>query len=209
MSGIVAQNLNKQSGLIKAPEGGGGAWTFIKKLTASSSSTLSFVNGASDVVLDSTYDEYLFYYVNMHPSNDDVEFMFNGSDDTSSHSYDITKTTSYFYAANFEGAGTATVTYEAGRDLAQSTAFAELAGLIGNDADQSTSGYLHLFSPSNTTFVKHFINESVANRYNERLHTTYTAGYFNDTDAITAIQFKMSAGNMDTGEIFLHGLSTS
>ena len=37
-----------------------GSMVFIKKLTASSSATLSFVNGSSDVVLDSTYKEYVF-----------------------------------------------------------------------------------------------------------------------------------------------------
>ena len=209
MSGIVAQNINRHSGLIKAPEAGGGAWTFIKKLTASADGTLDFVNGASDVVLDNTYDEYLFYYVNMHPSNDNVEFMFNGSDDTSSHSYDITKTTSYFYAANYEGAGTASLNYEADRDLAQSTAFAELAGLIGNANDESTSGYLYLFSPSSTTFATHFMCESSTLRYNERLHVTYTAGYFNTTAAITATQFKMSSGDMDLGTIKLFGIKDS
>ena len=73
MSGIIAQNILDSSGLIKAPEGGG-AWTFIKKITASSSATISFVNGSSDVVLDNTYKEYLFtfnsipckYYPRLH-----------------------------------------------------------------------------------------------------------------------------------------------
>ena len=37
-----------------------GSMVFIKKLTASSSATLSFVDGASSVVLDSTYKEYLY-----------------------------------------------------------------------------------------------------------------------------------------------------
>ena len=40
----------------------GGNMVFIKKLTASSSGTLSFVDGASSVVLDSTYKEYLFTF---------------------------------------------------------------------------------------------------------------------------------------------------
>ena len=39
-----------------------GSIVFIKKLTASSSATLSFVNGSSNVVLDSTYKEYLFTF---------------------------------------------------------------------------------------------------------------------------------------------------
>ena len=44
----------------------GGAMVFIKKLTASSSSDLSFVNGSSDVVLDSTYKEYMFIFIKSH-----------------------------------------------------------------------------------------------------------------------------------------------
>ena len=38
----------------------GGSMRLIKKLTASSDSTLSFQDGSSDVVLDSTYKVYLF-----------------------------------------------------------------------------------------------------------------------------------------------------
>ena len=44
-----------------AMSAGGGSMTFIKKLTASHSATLSFVNGASGVVLDSTYKKYVVY----------------------------------------------------------------------------------------------------------------------------------------------------
>ena len=79
-----------------------GSMVFIKKLTASSDGTLSFVDGASSVVFDSTYKEYLFTFNNIHPATDAAAFTFNGSDDDSSHSYDVTKTTSYFYSYNTE-----------------------------------------------------------------------------------------------------------
>ena len=207
MSGVVTQNVLGNSGLVTAVVAGG-AWTEIKSLTASCDATLDFVNGASDVVLDSTYPVYCFKFTSMHPETDDVEFMFNGSVYTGCN-YTVTKTTTYFYAANFEGAGSPTVTYEAGRDLAQRTAFAELAGLIGNANDECTSGYLHLFDPSDTTYVKHFISKSSTLRYNERLHTTYTAGYLNNTSAVDAIQFKMSSGDMDLGKIKLFGIKDS
>ena len=46
----------------------GGSMVFIKKLTASSSATLDFVDGTSDVVLDGTYKEYLFTFNNIHPA---------------------------------------------------------------------------------------------------------------------------------------------
>ena len=45
----------------------GGSMVFIKKLTASSSGTLSFVHGASSVVLDGTYKEYVFKFNNPLP----------------------------------------------------------------------------------------------------------------------------------------------
>ena len=44
----------------------GGSMTFIKKLTASSSGTLSFVDGTDGVVLDDTYKEYVFTFKNFN-----------------------------------------------------------------------------------------------------------------------------------------------
>ena len=202
MSGIIAQNVGRHGGLIKAPSGGGGAWTLISTVTSDGSDdSLSFTSG-----IDSTYDEYCFIFNNIHPETDNVEFTFNGSIDGGSN-YNVTKTTTYFYAGNFEGAGTATLAYETTRDLAESTAFTELAGLIGNAADESASGYLYLFAPSDTTFVKHFISESSTLRYNERLQVIYTAGYANTTSAVDAIQFKMSADEIQGGSISMYGIS--
>ena len=76
--------------------GTGGSMVFIKKLTASSSANIDFVNGTSDVVLDNTYKEYLFTFKDIHPAVAGSIFRVNFSDDTSSHSYDLTKTTSMF-----------------------------------------------------------------------------------------------------------------
>ena len=44
------------------------AMVLIKTLTASSSATLSFVDGTSDVVLDNTYPIYKFVFTNIHPA---------------------------------------------------------------------------------------------------------------------------------------------
>ena len=51
-----------------------GSMTFIKKLTASSSATLSFVDGASSVVLDNTYKEYVFTFKDIHPASENPFF---------------------------------------------------------------------------------------------------------------------------------------
>ena len=183
-----------------------GAMTLIKTLTASSSANLSFVNGASSVVLDSTYKEYVFKFINIHPANDDVFFQFNGSDDTSSHSYDIIKTTTNFSAEHNEGNSVAQLGYVAGDDIAQATGYQRLFNGVGNDNDSSLIGTLHLFDPSNTTFVKHFMARVGGHRHSSATLDTYIAGYFNTTAAITALNFQMSGGNIDAGTIKMYGI---
>jgi len=184
----------------------GGSMVFIKKLTASSDGTLSFVDGASSVVFDSTYKEYLFTFNNIHPATDAAAFTFNGSDDDSSHSYDVTKTTSYFYSYNTENDSATNLTYDANQDLAQGTGFQNLAASIGSDNDQGLSGYLRIFNPSSTTFVKHFIGETHISSHENLILHFYIGGYFNTTADITAMQFKMSSGNIDAGDICLYGI---
>ena len=110
-----------------------GSMVLIKTLTASSSANLAFVNGASSVVLDGTYPTYMFKFINIHPATDDVFFQFNGSDDTSSHAYNITKTTTNFSAEHNEGDSVAQLGYVAGDDLAQAPrapADTDLDGLV-------------------------------------------------------------------------------
>ena len=181
----------------------GGSMNFIKKVTASSDSDISFVNGASSVVLDNTYKEYLFTFNNIHPANDNVYFQVNFRD--GSTAYDATKTSNVFEAYHLES-GDAAVGYKGSSDLAQSTGVQRITSNIGNDNDQCGSGYLHLFNPSDTTFVKHFIARAVhyASDYAE---DHYTSGYCNVTAAIDAVQFSMSAGNIDAGDICLYGIS--
>ena len=205
MSGIVAQNINRQSGLIKAPAGGG-SWTFIKKLTASGDDDLSFVNGTSDVVLDSTYKEYIFYFNNLHPSDDDKHLEMNVSVDTGSN-YNVAKTTTMFLANHSEADAFTTFSYLTSLDSAQATGIQHLTENTGNDNDQSCSGYLHLFDPGSTTFVKHFIAMIHNCRgSNQTAESYYTAGYANTTSAVDAIQFSFSADEIQGGSISLYGI---
>ena len=183
-----------------------GTYTFIKKITASSSANVSFFNGSSYVVLDNTYKEYLFTFNNIHAATDDVMFQFNGSDDTSSHSYDIAKTTTFFTAEHSES-GSDAFGYSTGGDLANSTGYQRLFNGIGNVNDESCAGYLHLYEPSDTTYVKHFIGMTTGNRQADANGVYYVAGFFNTTSAITAIDFKASSGNIDSGDFCLYGIT--
>ena len=182
-----------------------GNMVFIKKLTASSSGTLSFVNGTSDVVLDSTYKEYVFTFNNLHVASDSANLTFQGSTDTGSN-YNTTLTSSYFEAYHAEGDGAQGLGYEANKDLAQSTNFQPIFWSNGTGNDESASGYLRLFNPSSTTFVKHFIHTGGHNVSYDYAINTFIGGYFNTTSAIDAIQFKASSGNIDSGDICLYGI---
>ena len=181
-----------------------GSMVFIKKLTASSSATLSFVNGTSDVVLDSTYKEYLFTYNSMHPASDGVHFQVGFRD--GSTDYDATKTSTYFRAQHEESGSTSKIGYDTDFHLAQSTNFQTLVGYTSADNDQALSGYLRLFNPSSTTFIKHYISVTNNSNQNDYDKNTYCVGYCNTTTAIDAVQFKMSSGNIDAGDICLYGI---
>ena len=184
----------------------GGSLTFIKKLTASSDSTISFVDGSSDVVLDDTYKEYLFTFINIHPATDNVHFSFNMSVDTGSN-YNVAKTSTAFDSYHLEADTYSGVAYEAGVDLAQSTDFQFIQHSIGNDNDENVSGELKIFLPSSTTFVKHFISDINGTSSSGYAQDYYIAGYGNTTSAVDAIQFKFSSGNIDAGTIKLYGVT--
>ena len=185
-----------------------GSMTFIKKLTASASATLSFVDGTDGVVLDDTYKEYVFTFNNIHPATDQAKFTFNVSSDSGSN-YNVTKTTTLFYAGNNEADSATSLSYYASKDLAQGTGFQAISLHPGDDNDQSCSGEFTLYNPSSTTFVKHFISRISANTYNDYAYDTYCAGYANTTSAVDAIRFQVESGNIDAGQIKLYGIKDS
>jgi len=174
--------------------------------TASASSSIEFTSG-----IDSTYDIYKFEFINCHPSTNAVGFQFNGSTDGGSN-YNVTKTTTSFGTYHSENDAEATLTYNSGTDLAQSTAFQTLTfyQTMSDDIDAHVSGTLTIFNPSSTTYVKHFISRAEAmhqdggSRY---AVDSYIAGYANTTSAIDAIKFQMSSGNIDAGTIKMYGIS--
>ena len=177
-----------------------GDFVLLSEQTASADASLSFTSG-----LDSTYDVYCFRFYDIHPSVDDKHFMFNASTDSGSN-YNVTKTTTFFYAWHNEGDTTTALSYDTGADLAQSTSNQGLAYGIGGDNDQSMSGEMWLYNPSSTTYVKHFHSTVNLSNNNDYSMNSYMAGYLNTTSAVDAIQFLMNSGNIDAGTIKLFGV---
>ena len=205
--GLVKHNNNSISAVTSVGLAQG-KMTLIKEQTASSSSSISFVNGSGGVTLDNTYPIYLFRFINMHPATDDQSFSFQGSTNSGS-SYGVTLTSTVFTAYHLEDGSGAALSYQTGYDLAQSTSFQKFHQTVGNDNDQSCSGEMFLYSPSSTTFVKHFMSRMIHNGYTDYTGDGFMAGYFNTTSAIDAIQFKFASGNTDSGTIKLFGIKGS
>ena len=179
---------------------GTGSLTLISSQTASASANISFTSG-----IDSTYDEYIFKFINIHPATDSTFFTFNMSTDGGSN-YNVTKTSSAIRAYNYEDGTSADIMYDTDADLAQSTNYQYLQRNIGNADDESFSGTLHLFNPSSTTYVKHFMSNSNYTHSASISLNYYVAGYGNTTSAVNAIDFKMASGNIDDGTIILYGV---
>ena len=173
---------------------------FISRSTASSSASVNITSG-----LTSTYKEYIFIFNNIHPATDGAKFQFNLSVDSGSN-YNVTKTTSFFHAFHTEDGSSTVLAYRGAADLAQSTSDQVLFWEVDNDADSGASGYLHLFDPSSTTFVKHFIGQTSGVGNSTTAGNQYVGGYGNTTSAVDAIQFKMSSGNIDSGTIDMYGV---
>jgi hypothetical protein len=185
-----------------------GKMTLIKEQTASSTASISFVHGSSDVVFDNTYPIYMFKFISIHPSVDEADFQFNLSTDSGSN-YDVTKTSTNYQAYHLENGSSSGLYNQLSMDLAQSTSDLILSNDIGNDNDQSTSGHMIIFNPSDTTFVKHFIIRMNNTQFVEYQTDYFVAGYGNTTSAINAIRFNMASGNIDSGTIKLFGIKGS
>jgi len=171
--------------------------------TASASASISFTSG-----IDSTYDSYVFKFIDIHPATNSASLTFNGSSDTGSN-YNVTKTTTFFRAYHEQSGASSALGYRTSDDLAQSTNFQILNFEINNDNDSSGVGELKLFNPSSTTFVKHFISRVNSVTDNTFSVDNYCAGYFNTTSSLDEISFKFSTGNIDDGIIKMYGIKDS
>ena len=196
-------NNNSLSAITSLPASiSGGALTLLQTQTASSSATIDFTSG-----IDSTYKEYIFKFLNIHPATDNAELQFQADTGTNTN-YNQTITSSAFNAYHYENDGAYDLTYNTNKDLAQSSNFQRI-GTLNSENDDSCNGILHIFQPSDTTFVKHFFCVMNSSAVTPATYNDFVGGYFNTTTPLTRFQFKMSTGNIDSGTIKLYGIKGS
>ena len=96
--------------------------------------------------------------------------------------------------------------------MAQGTGNIPLSFNADGDNDSTMVAFLHLYDPSSTTFVKHFIGQANEVHDLPRSNGNYFAGYCNTTSAINAVKFngeygEGTNGNIDSGKIILFGIN--
>ena len=193
-------NDRSMASITSLPSGiSAGSLVLLSTQTVSDSGTVDFTSN-----IDSTYKEYIFKFIDIHPVTDGADFSFQADTGTNT-SYNQTMTTTAFYSEHQEG-GSGSYAYSNGRDQAQGTSFQQLCDDVGSANDESCAGTLHLFDPSNTTFVKHFISRVHAYQNGNYAQTWFHAGYFNTTTALTRVRFKFHSGNIDNGTIKMYGV---
>ena len=203
---IKTANNNSMSAITALPSGvSAKSLILLATETASSSATISFTSN-----IDDTYNEYVFKFINIHPSAESV-FSFQADTGTNT-SYNQTITSASFRAFHREDAGENGLGYITGGDQAQGTGFQHLmeSPQLGTNNDENLNGTLHIYNPSSTTFVKHFTARTLSQNDDSQpayVLDGYFAGYFNTTSALTRFQFKFASGNIDSGTIKLYGVS--
>jgi len=192
--------VSNGSGVLSSVNSGfGDSLKLLSTQTASNSASISFTSG-----IDSTYKEYIFKFIDIHPETDGERFSFQVNASGGS-GYNETITSSAFGAHHNEAGNTAALGYDTAEDQAQGTAFQFISNTLGNDNDQNMNGTLHLFNPSNTTYVKHFYSRFNGLHDDDYSMADFIAGYINTTTVINEISFKMPSGNFD-GVIQMYGI---
>jgi len=177
-----------------------GGMVLISSATASNSASVEFTSG-----IDSTYDEYQFWFVDINPGTDGGgwEWQVNA---VGQSGFNEVATTTVFSGQHNEGDTYANIVYHSGNDQANATTYMDLSGGgTGSGSDECVVGKLCLFSPSSTSKVKHFTAIIPSLHPSDYSLNSYVAGYINTTAAIDEVSFKMHSGNFD-GNIYMFGV---
>ena len=176
---------------------GGGAWTHIVTKTASDSSSIDFVDGASSVVFDSTYKMYCIIGQSIVSASNNVEldlFTSNNGGTSYESSYDETDLRSIQGNTNAH--------------IANSTSVIGHVGSFGNASGKNAGIIVWCPSPSESGTFHTVFGDSVVNDDQGNVRRGMFAGQHETAEAYDAIKFEMSSGNIASGTFSLYGLTT-
>ena len=186
------------SGVLSGVNAGfGSAQVLVDSTTCANTASVTYT-------LSNTYNEYVFDCITINPVTDNVSIQFQVSNDGTNYNKEIQS--SFYVAYNTETGSPTDLVYDGLHDQALGTSFQTIFKEVGNDADQACVVKLHMFNPASTTFVKNFYARGTGTLYHQYVQDQFTAGYINDTAAMTSIRFQMSSGNINAGKIKMYGI---
>ena len=177
----------------------GGNLVLISTQTVTNSGNITFDSGFT-----STYKEFIFKLIDIHPAATGADYTFQ-VDTSGNTNYNQTITSTHFRAFHNEAGNTTSLAYSTSHDLAQSTSAQILFNGVGAENDESCAGTLHIFNPTSTTFVKHFMFSGTQYQQSDYNIVHHVAGYVNTTTALDKITFFFSSGNQ-AGTIKMYGV---
>jgi len=180
----------------------GGALSLLSTVTASSSATIDFTSN-----IDSSYKEYEFHFINIHPATDAAEFsvQFNAAGGSG---FNETIMSTIFQSIHSEDDSSESgIAYVTANDQNNGTAYQDIYLNAGNGNDECICGTLNLYNPSSTTFTKNWVSRVQGYHNADSSFEYYTDAIVDTTTAIDEVSFKFSSGNIDSGVIKLYGVS--
>ena len=178
-----------------------GSMVLLSTQTASNSASITFTSG-----IDSTYKEYVFKCINIQAGDESGDFAFQVDTGTNT-SYNQSITSSFFDHYHTEADDAQQLRYLAGsRDQANQTALQSLSVLSSGGSDECENGTLHLYEPSSSTFMKHFMSRFAGMIQGPYAGDQFGAGYVNTTTALTRVKFALTSGNITSGTIKMYGI---
>ena len=172
------------------------AWTLIKTVTASSSSEVEFINGASSVTFDNTYNFYVVIGQSIVAATNNVELDMFSTNDGSSYEtlYD------YVEVRGIQGGGSPLI-------LTTTADFGHV-GSFGNASGKCGAFVLNLPNPSTAGTYHTAFGTAVVNDDGGTLRTSMFGAQHETAEAYTGIKFAMSSGNIASGTFSLYGVAT-
>ena len=178
-----------------------GSMVLLSTQTASNSASITFTSG-----IDSTYKEYVFKCINIQAGDESGDFAFQVDTGTNTN-YNQSITSSFFDAYHTEADDAQQLRYLGNaRDQANQTALQSLSVLSSGGSDECENGTLHLYEPSSSTFMKHFMSRFAGMIQGPYAGDQFGAGYVNTTTALTRVKFALTSGNMTSGTIKMYGI---
>ena len=174
-------------------------WTMIKSITASSSADVQFINGSASVVLDSTYQIYKLFGINIIPATDAAEPQLHMSTNAGSAWTAVT-------GAIIAGGGTSGgVTGNAPEYFGNGNFYEDTYGLgTGSGEVGCFEATIYLPSATNANVLTHI--SSVAQTSNNNRYVGMGMHMANAVENIDGIKIVMSTGNIAAGIFKLYGI---